>query len=70
MDVYNGQGSNTTELLGGGQDKAEADADTVKSKGDFADISATSEAKADYAKSEKPMPRSRNMPEGTSSVDE
>jgi hypothetical protein len=47
MDVYNGQGSNTTELLGGGQDKAEADADTVKSHGDFADLSATSEPYAD-----------------------
>src|SRR3954454_5212647 len=47
MDVYNGQGSNTTELLGGGQDKAEADADTVKSHSDFADLSATSEPYAD-----------------------
>jgi len=47
MDIYNGQGSNTTELLGGGQDKAEADADTVKSHGDFADLSATSEPYAD-----------------------
>src|SRR5947208_495461 len=47
FDIYNGQGSNTTELLGGGQDKAEADADTVKSKGDFADMSATSEPYAD-----------------------
>jgi len=47
MDIYNGQGSNTTELLGGSQDKAEADADTVKSHGDFADLSATSEPYAD-----------------------
>jgi hypothetical protein len=47
FDIYNGQGSNTTELLGGGQDKAEADADTVKSHGDFADMSATSEPYAD-----------------------
>ncbi|MBV9934423.1 MAG: ABC transporter substrate-binding protein, partial [Actinobacteria bacterium] len=47
IDFYNGQGSNTTELLGGGQDKAEADADTVKSKGSFADMSATSEPYAD-----------------------
>src|SRR4051812_18479028 len=47
FDIYNGQGSSTTELLGGGQDKAEADADTVKSKGDFADMSAVSEPYAD-----------------------
>src|SRR5947209_5988083 len=47
FDIYNGQGSTTTELLGGGQDKAEADADTVKSKGDFADMSAVSEPYAD-----------------------
>ena len=47
IDFYNGQGSNTTELLGGGQDKAEADADTVKSMGSFADMSATSEPYAD-----------------------
>ena len=46
-DFYNGQGSNTTELLGGGQEKAEADADTVKSMGSFADMSATSEPYAD-----------------------
>jgi hypothetical protein len=42
-DFYNGVGSNTAELLGGGRDKAEADAETVKSKGSFADMSATSE---------------------------
>src|SRR5207248_947528 len=47
IDFYNGQGSHTTELRGGGQDKAEADADTVKSKGSFADMSATSEPYAD-----------------------
>jgi hypothetical protein len=43
VDYYDGQGSNTTELLGGGREKAEADADTAKSKGAFADLSATSE---------------------------
>ncbi|MEY2475626.1 MAG: hypothetical protein QOG87_941, partial [Actinomycetota bacterium] len=43
MNFYNGQGSNTTELLGGGREKAETDADTVKSNGAFADLSATSE---------------------------
>jgi hypothetical protein len=43
IDFYDGKGSNTTELLGGGRDKAEVDADTVKSKGSFADMSATSE---------------------------
>jgi hypothetical protein len=47
FDFYNGVGSNTTELLGGGRDKAEADAETVKSMGDFADMSATSEPYAD-----------------------
>ena len=47
FDIYNGQGSSTTELLGGGQDKAEADADTVKAHGDFADMSAVSEPYAD-----------------------
>lgn len=41
---YDGQGSNTTELLGGGRDKAEADAITVAEEiGAFADLSATSE---------------------------
>ena len=43
VEFYNGQGSNTTELLGGGREKAEADADRVKSIGAFADLSATSE---------------------------
>src|SRR4051794_1841972 len=43
FDFYNGVGSNTSELLGGGRDKAEADAETVKSKGAFADMSGTSE---------------------------
>jgi len=47
MDYYNGQGSNTTELLGGGRDKAQVDATTVKSMGSFADLSATSEPYAD-----------------------
>ncbi|MEY2424515.1 MAG: hypothetical protein QOI61_87, partial [Actinomycetota bacterium] len=40
IDFYNGVGSNTSELLGGGRDKAEADAETAKSKGVFADMSA------------------------------
>jgi hypothetical protein len=41
---YEGQGSNTTELLGGGRDKAEADAIKVAEEiGAFADLSATSE---------------------------
>ncbi|MEQ1786299.1 MAG: ABC transporter substrate-binding protein [Acidimicrobiales bacterium] len=41
---YNGQGSNTNELLGKGRDKAEADAIKVAEEiGAFADISATSE---------------------------
>ena len=41
---FNGQGSNTNELLGGGRDKAEADAITVAEQiGAFADLSATSE---------------------------
>src|SRR5436190_9712122 len=43
FDFYNGVGSNTTELLGGGRDKAEADAETVKGMKAFADMSATSE---------------------------
>ncbi len=43
IDFYNGVGSNTSELLGGGRDKAEADAEQAKSKGVFADMSATSE---------------------------
>src|SRR5690606_22019203 len=41
---YPGQGANTTELLGGGRDKAEADAIRVAEEiGAFADLSATSE---------------------------
>jgi hypothetical protein len=47
IKFYNGVGSNTTELLGGGRDKAEADAETAKSLGAFADMSATSEPYAD-----------------------
>jgi hypothetical protein len=44
MVFYNGQGSNTTELLGGGRDKAEADAIKVAEEiHAFADLSATSE---------------------------
>ena len=44
IEFYDGQGSNTDELLGKGRDKAEADAITVASKiGAFADMSATSE---------------------------
>ena len=42
-DFYDGQGSDTTELLGQGRDKAEADATTVQSMGSFADMSANSE---------------------------
>ena len=41
---YDGQGSNTNELLGKGRDKAEADAIKVAEEiGAFADLSATSE---------------------------
>ena len=47
IKFYDGKGSNTTELLGGGREKAEADADTVKSMKAFADLSATSEPYAD-----------------------
>lgn len=44
IEFYNGQGSNTTELLGGGRDKAQADAIKVAQEiGAFADLSATSE---------------------------
>jgi hypothetical protein len=44
MAFYDGQGSNTTELLGGGRDKAEADAIKVAQEiHAFADLSATSE---------------------------
>lgn len=46
-DFYDGQGSNTAELLGKGRDKAQVDADTVKSMGSFADMSATSEPYGD-----------------------
>src|SRR5437868_3211152 len=38
IDFYKGVGSTTNELLGQGVDKAEADADTVQSMGDFADL--------------------------------
>jgi len=41
IDFYDGVGSNTTELLGGGRDKAQVDATTVQSMGDFADLSPT-----------------------------
>src|SRR5690606_25714258 len=45
---YNGQGSNTNELLGKGRDRAEADAVKVAEEiGAFADLSATSEPYAD-----------------------
>ncbi len=45
---YNGQGSNTNELLGKGRDKAEADAVKVAEEiGSFADLSGTSEPYAD-----------------------
>ena len=47
IKFYNGVGSNTTELLGGGRDKAEADAESAKGLGVFADMSATSEPYAD-----------------------
>ena len=48
VDFYNGVGSNTTELLGGGVAQAQADATTVaKQVKAFADISATSEPYAD-----------------------
>lgn len=47
LDFYNGQGSNTTELLGGGRDKAQVDATTVQSMKSFADLTATSEPYAD-----------------------
>ena len=45
IDFYDGKGSNTTELLGEGREKAEADAITVAEEiGAFADLSATSRA--------------------------
>jgi len=44
IQFYDGQGSNTTELLGKGRDRAEADATKVAEEiGAFADLSATSE---------------------------
>jgi hypothetical protein len=44
IDFYPGKGSNTTELLGGGRDNAEADAERVLTeKKSFGDLSATSE---------------------------
>ncbi len=48
IQFYDGQGSNTNELLGKGRDKAEADAVRVAEEiGAFADLSATSEPYAD-----------------------
>ncbi len=47
VEFYEGTGSNTNELLGKGRDKAEADAETVREKQPFADLSATSEPYAD-----------------------
>jgi len=47
IDFYNGVGSTTNELLGQGVDKAEADADTVQSQGDFADLSGATEPYGD-----------------------
>jgi hypothetical protein len=47
IDFYNGVGSTTAELLGQGVDKAEADADTVQSMGDFADLSGVTEPYGD-----------------------
>ncbi len=44
IQFYEGQGSNTNELLGKGRDRAEADATKVAEEiGSFADLSATSE---------------------------
>jgi hypothetical protein len=44
IQFYEGQGSNTNELLGKGRDRAEADATRVAEEiGSFADLSATSE---------------------------
>jgi hypothetical protein len=44
IQFYDGQGSNTNELLGKGRDRAEADATRVAEEiGSFADLSATSE---------------------------
>ena len=50
IDFYKGVGSNTSELLGGGRDKAEADAETAKSLHVFADMSSTSEPYGDALK--------------------
>jgi hypothetical protein len=47
IDFYDGQGSNTSELLGKGRPQAQADADTVKDMKSFADLSATSEPYGD-----------------------
>jgi hypothetical protein len=47
IEFYDGQGSNTNELLGGGVDKAEADGDTAQSLSAFADLSGTSEPYGD-----------------------
>lgn len=48
IDFYDGQGSNTNELLGKGRDKAEADATRVAEEiKAFADLSATSEPYGD-----------------------
>jgi hypothetical protein len=43
FDFYDGTGSNTSELLGRGREKAEKDAETVEGKKVFADLSGTSE---------------------------
>ena len=54
IDFYNGQGSNTQELLGKGRDKAEADATKVaKEIKAFADLSAFSEPYANALASRK-----------------
>ena len=55
INFYDGQGSNTTELLGGGREKAEADADTVKSMKVFGDLSGTSEPYGDALSRRKVM---------------
>ena len=47
IDFYKGVSSTTNELLGQGVDKAEADADTVQSMGDFADLSGVTEPYGD-----------------------
>ena len=56
FQFYDGVGSNTTELLGRGRDKAEADAETVSSRiGAFGDMSSTSEPYADALSRRKVM---------------